>query len=467
MAATSIASRPLSERRALLALICTAPFMVVLDTNIVTVALPAIRQDLGFSDQTLQWVISAYALPVGGFLVVGGRAGDLYGRRRMLRFGLGLFTVASIAAGLAPSAEVLVCARALQGLGAAAAFPASLSLITSTIDEGPARVRALGIYGVVISAAFFVGVAGGGALVDLLGWRAVMFVNVPLGVLAVVLAPRVIPESRESGPKRPLDVPGALAITAALLTLIYGLTRAGVDGWLSRQTLATLGLAACLGAVAYVLERRARVPLIAAALLRRRVMASAAAAAVLTAGAGVGVLFVFTLYLQEVLGLSAFATGLALTPFGITGVVSGVVSPRLAGRFGLVPVLSTVLAVQALGILVAVPIGSETGLGVVLVGAAIMGFGHFGATVLFTTLAATGVQPQDQGVTAGMVASSQEIGAGLGLAIIVAVATATTAAGGGAAAVVTGFRWALGTSAFMSILAAVVVWAVARRAPGR
>lgn len=447
-----------------LGLLCVAPFMVVLDANIVTIALPSIRRDLGFSDEGLQWVISSYSLAFGGFLLVGGRAGDLYGRLRLLLLGLALFSIASLAGALAPSPPVLVASRALQGLGAAMAFPSALSLITSSFEEGQERNKALGTYGAVISAGLAFGVAAGGALTDSLGWRAVLLVNVPIGLAAMLAAPRVLRESRRPVDAPGLDLPGALAMTGALLVLLYAFGQAGEAGWLSTETLLLLAVAAALAAVTMAIEGGASEPLIAPRLFWRGTLMGASAAAMITAGIGVGVMFVLSLYLQEILGYGAIESGLALTLLGVAGTVAGVVAPRMAGRLGVLPVLACALAVQASGVTVLIAITADAGLHFVLVGTTVVGLGYFGATVMFTVLATAGIADEDQGVAMGFVNSAQQVGRALGLALLITVASARTDALRKSAeslsreeAVVEGFKNALAIGAALSALAAIAV----------
>lgn len=453
-------------RALLLGVICLAPCMIVLDSNVVTVALPSIRRDLRFSHEDVQWVISAYVLAFGGFLIVGGRAADLRGRRRTLMCGLLLFTCGSLASGLAVSPTMLVVARAFQGIGAAIAFPASLSLLTTTFEEGVERNRALGTYGTLLSVALISAVALGGLLTELFGWRAVLFVNVPLGALGLVLVPIQISETRRRAETFAADIPRAVTATGALVVLLYGLTEAGRGPWPSLQTSVLLLLALALAGLALVLDQLSSAPLITRQLLCRRTVAGAGIAAVLTVGTGVGVLVVLSLYLQEILGYGPLESGLALTVLGVAGVLAGAVSPRLANRFGLVNILVGALIVQALGVLLMVPIDTTDGLVLVLIGTTIMGFGHFAATVTFTALGTSGIAAADHGVTVSVINSAQQIGGGLGLTLLVAVASARSDAVAGdgprLAVAVEGYQWALATGAILSLLAAGMVMAVLR-----
>jgi MFS family permease len=450
------------RRAAVLGTLCVPGFMVVLDSNMVTVALPSLRRDLGLSHADLQWVIAAYSLAFGGTLLVAGRAGDLFGRRRLLLAGVAGLALTSIAAAAAPSPELLLGARALQGLAAAMALPASLAILTTLFEAGDARNRALGVYGMALSAAFVSGVAVGGALTALAGWRAVFVVNGPIGVAAAVAVWALVREDNARGRIADLDLPGAVVAVGAGLALLYGLGLAARTRELSVTACALLALSLVLVVVARALEHRARVPLVPPRLLRRGPVAGACIAALLTVGTGVGVMFILTLYLQDVLGYGPAASGLALSGLGAAGVAAGSLAPRVARRTGLPGALAAALLVQAAGVAVLIPIDARHGLGLVLPGTAIVGMGHFGATVAFTALATSTVCERQRGVALGLVSSSQQIGGALGLALLVAVATLGAAGARTDTATVYGFRWALGVGAALSLLAAILVLAVTR-----
>jgi MFS family permease len=440
-------------------LLCVAPFMVVLDSNLIAIALPSIRDDLGFSRGGLQWVVTAYSLAFGGGLLVAGRVADLHGRRRLLVLGLALFSAASLAAALAPSIAPLLAARALQGLGAAIAFPASLALIAALSAPGAERNRALGLYGAAASAAFVSGMVVGGVLTGAVGWRPTLLAGCPIGAGAALATRRLVPESRLATGGARLGLPGALAASGAVFALLYGLAASAV---LALAPCALLLGAACL------IERRSRAPLVPGGLLRRRAVLGAVLAALVTVGTGVGVMFVLTLYLQDVLGHGPFATGLALSLLGIAGVSSGLVAPRVAERIGLVRTLAGALAIQAAGVASLTGIGAEGGTGPVLIGTAVLGLGHFAATVAFTSLATAGDADADHGSAMGLIASAQQIGGAVGLALLVAIAGARTASVAGHAgaqeAVVEGFRWALASGAGLSLVTAGLVLAITGRA---
>lgn len=450
-----------------LVVVSVAPFLVVLDTNVVTVALPAIRGDVGFSHESLQWVQTAFTLSFGGFLTFCGRAGDAYGRRRLLVLGCGFFAVGSLAAGVAVSGPWLVGARAVQGLGAAMTFPASISIIAAHFDDGVRHTRALAVFGGVLSAGLLCGTTLGAMLVDVLGWRVVMSLNVPIAAIAAVGAARLAPESRGDGSGGALSLRAVLLGTAALFLLLYGLAEGGDAGWLSTPSLAVVAASAFLGMGAIYAQRCSPVAA-RAGPFRQRAQLGAGAAALLTVATSRGVMFVLTLYLQEILGLGAAETGLALALFGITGVMASAAVSRLAELVGRSATLIVTLLVQALGVLLMLPIEADNGVGWVVAGTAVLGSGHFGSVVLCTALGTAGIPARDQGVAAGLLNSAQQIGATLGLALQVAVASGRTgeltdsSGTASSAAVVEGFRWALATGASLAVVAAAVVWVSAR-----
>ena len=454
-------------------LLCAAPFMTVLDANVVAIALPSIREDLDFSRSGLQWVIGAYSLAFGSGLLLAGRAADVYGRRRLLVLGLGLFSGASLAGAAAPSGPVLLAARTVQGIGAAMAFPASLALIAALFEPGEQRNRALGVYGTLVSAAFLSGMVVGGLLTASLGWRATLLPGCPIGCAAAVATLRMVPVA-VSAPACPRPaLPGALAAGAGTLALLYGLGLAARPSG-DATAVPVLVSAILLLGMAVRLERRSPSPLLPPGLLRRTDVASAVVAALLTVGTGVGVMFILTLYLQDVLGHGPVAAGLALAPLGLAGVSAGVLAPRVARRAGLVRTLTGALVVQSAGVALLTGIAANRGIVVVLIGVAALGFGHFAATVAFTALATASASSAEQGIVMGVISSAQQIGGAVGLALLAAVATARTAAfgegSGSTEAIVEGFRWGLATGAGLSLLAAALALALSgrlRRAPTR
>ena len=420
----------LSGRRGLLLLLllCGAQFLVVLDATIVNVALPSIQRALHFTQQNLQWVASGYALTFAGFLLLGGRAADLLGRRRIFMAGVLLFIAASLAGGLSTSSGMLVGARLVQGLGGAMLSPAALSLLTTSFRGGD-RARALGIYGSVGGAGGAAGVLFGGLLTSGPGWRWVLFVNVPLGIAIVLAAARLVSGSRQAARLRDLDVPGAALVTAALLLLVYGLTRAPDVGWGNARTVGEFAGAAVLLVVFVVNEARAARPLLPPRTLRLPGVTSANGAALLQFSAVIPVFFFLTLYLQQVLGYSALRAGLAFLPLAGGVILIAPAASRLVSRFGAAPTLIAGPLVFAGGLAYlsrlpvrgAYPTDILPALVMVAAGAG-LGF------VSIINAATRGVPRSDAGVAAGLVNTMQRIGSSVGLAVLTAVATARTRA---------------------------------------
>src|SRR3954447_19996368 len=315
------APRPVSRvnPNAVLALVAVAQFMVILDATIVNVALPTIKGDVGFSEQSLSWVLNAYTLMFGGFLLLGGRAADRLGRRRLLMAGIAVFSGASLLCGISESEGTLLVARGLQGLGGAMVSPAALSIILTTFAEGPARNRALAVWGAIAGAGGAVGLLLGGVIVELLSWRWVFFVNVPIGAVVLALAPRIVPESRsQSVSAGGYDIEGAVAATLGTISLVFTLIKADSWGWASGRTVAGFAIAAALIIAFVFIERRHRDPLVPLRIFSNRSLAASDATFLLVAAALFGMFFFCTLYLQQVLGFSALKTGLAYMPFSVT-----------------------------------------------------------------------------------------------------------------------------------------------------
>jgi EmrB/QacA subfamily drug resistance transporter len=412
-----------------LALLCIAQFMVVLDFSIVNVALPSMQKDLGFSTQNLQWVVSAYSLTLGGFLLLGGRLADLYGRRLLFILGLALFSLASLAGGLAPSGTWLILTRAVQGLGAALVAPAALSLITTTFAEGAARNKAFGLVGALASAGFAVGAILGGLLTAGPGWRWVMFVNVPIGIATVLAAPIVLGESRAHVDQRRVDVFGALSVTAGLIALVYALSQGNDVGWLSLKTLGLLALAIILLVAFVVIERRSAFPLIRLGIFRQGTVMGANLVSLLAPGAFGALIFILTLYMQRVLDYSALTTGLAFLPMAAVILIFSNIVSRLVARVGVKPFLVGGISILIIGLLLLTRIVAngnylETLLpGIVVVS---MGMGPTFATMVIAATA--GVSDNEQGLASGVFSTTQQVGSGLVLAIVVAISSARTAA---------------------------------------
>lgn len=416
-----------SQRWFTLALLCAAQFMVVLDFSIVNVALPSMQRDLGFSQQNLQWVISAYALTFGGFLLLGGRAADLLGRRRVFMAGLGLFSLASLVGGLAEFPWVLISARAFQGLGGAIVSPAALSILTTTFKEGAQRNRALGVWGAIASGGFAAGVLLGGMLTDGLSWRWVMFVNVPLGIATLALAPVLLSESRGPTATKHIDLAGAITVTAGLVALVYALVQAPSAGWDSFQTIFLLGLSLVLLSLFIVIESRSQAPLVPLGIFRRRTLSSANLLALLTGAAAASMVFILTLYMQEVLGYSALQTGLAFLPHALAAFVAAPLGSQLATRVGIKSTLVGGMTLLMLGLLLLTRIPLQGNfIRDLLPGTVVFGIGIVMAMVGMTIAATAGISDSEQGLASGLLNTAQQIGSALGLAILVAASTART-----------------------------------------
>ncbi len=452
-----------------LALLCIAQFMAVLDFSIVNVALPSMQNDLGFSTQNLQWVVSAYSLTLGGFLLLGGRLADLYGRRLLFILGLCLFSLASLAGGFALSGTWLIISRAVQGLGAALLAPASLSLITTTFAEGSARNKAFGVVGALASAGFAAGAILGGLLTAGPGWRWVMFVNVPLGIAAVIATPFLLRESRAVVEQRRVDVLGAITVTGGLIALVYTLSHGNDIGWLSPQTLGLLALAVVLLVAFIVIEIRSSSPLIRLGIFRQRTVTGANLVSMLAPGAFGAVVFILTLYMQRVLGYSALETGLAFLPMAVTILIISNVVSRLVARFGVKPFLVGGISGLVIGLLLLTGITTDGNyVGTLLPGILVVSIG-MGPTFATMVIAATaGVSDNEQGLASGLFTTTQQVGSGLVLAIAVAVSSAHTAAilqqgeKVNAVAITAGLQYALYTCAGIAVLGALAALFVIR-----
>ncbi len=406
-----------------LALLAAAQFVVVLDASIVNVALPSIGKDLNFSQDDLSWVVNAYVLVFGGFLLLGGRLADLLGRRRLFIVGLVLFAVASLAGGLAESAGWLVAARAVQGLGAALLSPAALSLVTVLFAEGSERNKAMGVWGAVAGSGGAVGVLLGGMLTEWAGWEWVLFVNVPIGIAAAMLAPRLLPESRNYG-ERHFDIAGAVTITAGLSLLVYALVDANNAGWTSTQTLGLGAIALALIASFYLIERRQKAPLVPfPGIFRIRTITGINVSAVLIAAALFSMFFFISLYMQNVLGFSPIETGLAYLPLAVGIIITAGASAGLVTRFGFKPVLVTGMLVTAAALLWFSQIdASGSYVADVLFPSILAAIGLGLAFVSMMVASVSGVETHEAGLASGLINTSQQLGGALGLAVLVSVA---------------------------------------------
>jgi EmrB/QacA subfamily drug resistance transporter len=411
-----------------LLLLAMTQFVVVIDASIVNIALPSIGHALRFSQSDLSWVVNAYTLTFGGFLLLGGRLADLFGRRRMFMSGLVLFSLASLAGGLAQSEAWLIAARAAQGLGAAIVSPAALSIITTTFAEGEERNRALGVWGAVAGAGGAAGVLLGGLLTSGLSWRWVLFVNVPIGLASAMLAPRILAESRAELEDRSFDLPGALTVTAGLALLVYATVDAVNAGWGATSTLAELGGAIALLVAFVLIERRQRSPLMPFSIFRLRTLRGADAVALLIGMSLFSMFFFISLYMQQVLHYSALQAGIAYLPLAFGIILSAGGASAAVTRFGFKPVLLAGMLFVAAGLLWFSRVPASGGrYGADVLGPSLLAAVGLGLSFVSVTIAAvTGVQPREAGLASGLVNTAQQIGGALGLAILATVANTRT-----------------------------------------
>jgi EmrB/QacA subfamily drug resistance transporter len=410
-----------------LALLCGAFFMVILDAAIVTVALPSIEQDLGFSAQGLQWVVSAYALTFAGLLLLGGRAADLLGRRRVFMVGLVLFTVASLLCGLAWSDTALIGARAFQGIGAAIMTPTALSIITTTFEEGAERNKALGIWGALGGIGATTAWLIGGPIVDGLGWEWIFFINIPVGLAALALSPLLLRESRATTAKRSYDPFGALTITGALALLVYAIVEAPDTGWGDPQTILLLAGSVALLAAFALIESRQRAPLVPLRIFRSRTIVGANAVMLVFGTLPYGLGFVLTLYAQQVLGYSAVKFGLTSLVFPAMAAVGSIFGQAVVLRVGFRPVAAVGMALMGGGalLLTQVSVGGSY-FGDIFFGLLVFGPGVGLAFVTASIAALAGVPERESGLASGLSNTAFQIGAALGVAMVTTVAVSRT-----------------------------------------
>jgi EmrB/QacA subfamily drug resistance transporter len=416
-----------AERKWLaLALLCAVQFMVVLDIAIVNVALPSIQDDLGFSQENLQWVISAYALFFGGFLLLGGRAADLLGRRRVFIGGTILFTLSSLLAGMAWSEASLIAARSFQGLGAAVITPAALSILMTTFAEGKERNTALGAWGGVGAFGAVAGVLLGGVLTDLLSWEWIFFINVPVGLIALALTPLLLGESRDLSVKS-FDVPGAVLVTGGLVALVFGITQASDYGWGSGETIGIFLASAALLVGFLVWEVRAAEPLMPLWIFRIRTVAGANVAG-LTLGTAVFAMFLMlTLYMQQVLAYSPMKTGVAYLAVAGTAIIWSFVASVLVTRVGVKPVLVAGMAMLTAGLVYFTQVSVDGSYAAdLLPGFLLIAVGLGFSFVSISIAALAGVRHSEAGLASGLLNTSQQVGGALGVAVLATVATART-----------------------------------------
>ncbi|MEW1996846.1 MFS transporter [Streptomyces coelicoflavus] len=466
--ATTVAADPAADRESepqrltgrsklVLGVLLVAQFMLAVDFSILNVALPAIGDGLGFSLADLQWVATSFALSAAGFTLFFGRIGDLVGRKRIFIGSLGLLGVASLAGGLATSPEVLLAARVAQGLATAAATPAGLSLLTTSFAEGPLRQKALGINGALMSAGFTTGAILGGVLTDLLSWRWAFFVNVPVALAVVLVAPAVIKESRPAGRPR-LDLPGALTVTLGLLGLVYGTTQAGEHGGTHPHALTGLAAGVLLLTVFVLVERRVAAPLVPLGTLRRPTVAWGNLLGLLAFVTETSLVYLLTLYLQKTLGFSPLAAGVTFGVLGAGTVVGGLLAPRLLSRASTVTVLVGGGLVQAVFTAALLLLGTTTGASLALLLPATFfgGVGNMLVIVGFMVTATSGLPDAEQGLATGLASMSQQVGITLGTPLMSAVVTTGTTGATTASAIHQGVTTAIAVNAALVLLGVAV-----------
>ena len=410
-----------------LVIICLAQFMVVLDATIVNVALPSIQRGLHFSPSSLPWVVNAYTLVFGGFLLLGGRAADLIGRKRLFMAGIALFSLASLLNGLAQTSTMLIVGRGLQGLGGALLSPAALSIITTTFTETEERTRALGVWSAIAAGGGAVGLILGGVLTDLVSWPWIFIVNVPVGVLALVATLRFVPESRAGLAHRTFDLAGAISVTSGLVVLVFAIIKAQAWSWGSSRTIALLAVSAAILGLFIAIERRSRAPLMRLSIFRIRTLAVADIVLLLVASGLFGMFFFASLYVQEILGYSPLKAGLAFLPVTAGIVIGAGIAQPLTRRVGLrnLAVGGVMMAAAGLAVLTQLPVHGSY-LGNLLSGLFPMSIGMGLTFVPITLLATGGVQGEDAGLASGLFNTSQQVGGSLGLAILSTLAASQT-----------------------------------------
>jgi EmrB/QacA subfamily drug resistance transporter len=421
------ATKTETNRWLVLVLVCIAQFMVILDATIVNVALPSIQHGLHFSPSSLQWIVNAYTLVFGGFLLLGGRASDLLGRQRLFIAGIVVFTGASLLNAVATSSSVLIGGRALQGLGAALVSPAALSIITTTFEEGAERTKALGVWSAIAAGGGAVGLVLGGLLTETLSWRWVFFINLPIGIAAALLSLRLIPNSKAEDEPDTADVAGAVSVTAGLLVLVFGIVKAPEYGWGSGRTIG-LALTSLVLLSAFVfIELRSKAPLIRLGILRLRSL-SASNVAMLFVASGLFSMFYFAgIYLQEVLGYGPLKAGLAFVPFTFGIVIGAGASQALIKRIGIRNVVTIGLVLGTAGLLYFLELTTTSGyFANVFPTIAVLSIGMGMTFVPLTLLATTNVEAADAGLASGLFNTSQQVGGALGLAVLSTLANSHT-----------------------------------------
>jgi EmrB/QacA subfamily drug resistance transporter len=410
-----------------LVLVCMAQFMVILDATIVNVALPSIQQDLEMSDADLQWIVNAYTLVFGGFLLLGGRAGDLVGRKRIFLVGVVIFTVASLLNGLSTTSEMLIICRGLQGLGGALIAPAALSIITTTFEEGPQRAKAMSVWAAIAVGGAAAGLLAGGVLVEAFSWPWIFFVNVPVGIAVFLAALRFVPESKDTRAHKAFDLAGAITVTAGLVILVYAIVKAQEKGWASLHTLGVGGIAIALLAAFLLIERRSIEPLVRLSIFRLRTVRAANVAMFFVASGLFAFFFFTTLYMQRVLDYGPLEAGLAFLPFTAGVIVGAGLSQALVAKVGAreLPLIGMAMAIVGLLLFVRLqPDGSYVS--DLLPGMILASIGMGLTFVPVTLIATSGIPGDDAGLASGLFNTSQQVGGALGLAILSTLAVNAT-----------------------------------------
>jgi EmrB/QacA subfamily drug resistance transporter len=451
-----------------LGLLCVAQFVVVLDASIVNVALPTIKEALNFSEDSLPWVVNAYVLTFGGFLLLGGRLADLLGRRRLFMAGLVLFALASLAGGLAADSGQLIAARAVQGLGAAILSPAALSIVAVTFKDGAERNKALGIWGAVAGSGGAAGVLLGGVLTEYIGWEWVLWVNVPIGILAAAIAPTLIAESSAEAETRHFDVAGALTVTLGLSAFVFALLDAESAGWGSFQTIGTIVASLILLGAFVAIERRSRAPLVPFSIFRVRTITGANVVGILVGASLFSMFYFISLYMQQILGYSPIKAGISYLPLAVTIILAAGIASGLVTKVGFKPILAIGMACIALGLLWFTQISVDgTFLGDILGPSLLAALGLGFAFVPVTIAAVSGIEDREQGLASGLINTSQQVGGALGLAILAAVANSVVGSNETPDSLVEGFQAAFAVGAGFAIVGLIATLVLVRTADSR
>ncbi|MBS1886356.1 MAG: DHA2 family efflux MFS transporter permease subunit [Actinobacteria bacterium] len=451
-----------------LGLLCVAQFVVVLDASIVNVALPTIKTALNFSESSLPWVLNAYVLTFGGFLLLGGRLADLLGRRRLFMAGLVLFALASLAGGLAANSGQLIAARAVQGLGGAILSPAALSIVAVTFKDGAERNKALGVWGAVAGSGGAAGVLLGGILTEYVGWEWVLWVNVPIGLAAAAIAPSLIAETKAEVETRHFDIAGAVTITLGLSAFVFALLDAESAGWGSFQTIGTIVASLILLAAFVAIELRSRAPLVPFSIFRVRTITGANVVGILIGAALFSMFYFISLYMQQILGYSPIKAGLSYLPLAVTIILAAGLASGLVTRVGFKPILAIGMACVALGLIWFTQISVHGTfladiLGPSLLAAVGLGF----AFVPVTIAAVSGIEDREQGLASGLINTSQQVGGALGLAILAAVANSVISSPENSESLVEGFQAAFAVGAGFAVLGLIATLVLIRTSDSR